>query len=193
MLVKIQTSRFGELEVKKNDILVFNEGILGLENLKKFFVIDPGDKTLILWLQSTEEPSVAFPIIEPVVFKPDYSVNLLPAELTSLQLENASDAKIYSILTIPQDIALMSANLKAPLIINSKNNQSRQIVLQDNKLPIRFEMYKLLKTYISNSVSDDGRRTTVEIKEEEILESQGQTLEQEEAPQNHPDSSAPLN
>ena len=63
--VKITTTRFGELEVDKKDIIEFTEGLLGFENLKKFFVVDPGDQTLILWLQSTDDAATAFPIIEP--------------------------------------------------------------------------------------------------------------------------------
>ena len=157
--MKIKTSRFGDLNVENKDILFFSEGILGFEHLKKFFIIDPGDKTLILWLQSIEDNEVAFPIIEPKIFRPDYIVKLLPAELASLQLENMTDTKIYSILTIPKDVINMSANLKAPIIINARTNQSRQIVLQDSKLSVKYEMYKELKKNIVLYSSDDSKRT----------------------------------
>lgn len=146
--MKISTTRFGDLTVEEKDILVFNEGILGFEKLRKFFVVDPGDNTLIMWLQSTEDTSVAFPIIEPKIFDPEYIVKLLPSELKSLELENLSSARIYSILTIPSDITQMSANMKAPIVINATNGLSRQIVLQDNKLSVRLEMYKELKKHI---------------------------------------------
>ena len=69
--MKVNTTRFGELEVKNEDVINFSEGLLGFEKLTKFFVVDPGDSTLILWLQSTEDESIAFPIIEPKIFKPD--------------------------------------------------------------------------------------------------------------------------
>lgn len=159
--MKILTSRFGELEVDKKDIITFNEGPLGFDNLKKFFVVDPGDQTLILWLQSIDDEKVAFPIIEPKIFRPDYSVKLLPAELASLKIESLSEASVYTILTIPQTVTDMTANLKAPIIINNATKSARQIVLQDNKLEVRFEMYKQLKTYIVNYTSDDSNRTTV--------------------------------
>lgn len=58
----------------------------------------------------------------------------------------------------------MSANLKAPVIINNKTKMARQIVLQDSKLEVRFKMYMDLKKYIvnySNNVSDDSKRTNV--------------------------------
>ncbi len=162
--MKITTTRFGELEVDKKDIIEFTEGLLGFENLKKFFIVDPGDQTLILWLQSTDDAATAFPIIEPKIFQPNYMVKLLPVELNSLALENLQNASVYTVLTIPQNVTEMSANLKAPVIINNKTKMARQIVLQDSKLEVRFKMYMDLKKYIvnySNNVSDDSKRTNV--------------------------------
>ena len=140
--MKVKTTRFGELEVNPNDILTFAEGLLGFENLKKYFVVDPGDSTLILWLQSTEDEKIAFPIIEPKIFKPDYIAKLLPADLNGLELESLSNAKLYAILTIPANVVEMSANLKAPVVINSAKKIGKQIVLQDSKLSVKHEMYK---------------------------------------------------
>ena len=162
--MKITTTRFGELEVDKKDIIEFTEGLLGFENLKKFFIVDPGDQTLILWLQSTDDAGTAFPIIEPKIFQPNYMVKLLPVELNSLALENLQNASVYTVLTIPQNVTEMSANLKAPVIINNKTKMARQIVLQDSKLEVRFKMYMDLKKYIvnySNNASDDSKRTNV--------------------------------
>ena len=159
--MKISTTRFNELEVDKKDIIEFTEGLLGFENLKKFFIVDPGDQTLILWLQSIDDASIAFPIIEPKIFQPNFSVKLLPLELNSLNLENLSNASVYTILTIPQNVTEMSANLKAPIIINNKSKIARQIVLQDSKLEVRFKMYLDLKKYIINYTSDDSKRTNV--------------------------------
>jgi flagellar assembly factor FliW len=158
--LKIQTTRFGELQVNNDDVILFKEGILGFDKLTKFFVVDPGDNTLILWLQSAENGAIAFPMIEPKIFKPDYIVKLIPNEMTSLELESLNGALIYSILTIPKNISEMSANLKAPIVINNKAKIARQIVLQDNKLDVKFEMYKELKKYIVTFSSDDSRRNS---------------------------------
>lgn len=160
--MKVKTTRFGELEVNPTDLVTFAEGLFGFENLKKYFVVDPGDSTLILWLQSTEDEKVAFPIIEPKIFKPDYIAKLLPADLNGLDLDSLTSAKLYSILTIPGNVTEMSANLKAPIVINSSKKIGKQIVLQDSKLSVKHEMYKELKTYIVNFSSDDARRTSFE-------------------------------
>lgn len=157
--MKVNTTRFGELEVDKKDVITFNDGLLGFEQLKKFFIVDPGDQTLILWFQSIDDAATAFPIIEPKIFKPEYTVKLLPAELASLALESLGDASVYSILTIPQTVTDMNANMKAPIVINNKTKIARQIVLQDSKLEVRYKMYTDLKRHIVAYASDDSTRT----------------------------------
>lgn len=166
--MKIKTTRFGELEVDKKDIINFTEGILGFENLKEFFVVDPNDQTLILWLQSTKEGATAFPIIEPKIFMPDYSVERFFSELGDLDLKSANGVSIYTILTIPQDVTKMSANLKAPIVINNKTRVARQIIFQDSKLEVRHAMYKDLKKSIVNYASDDSVRTKTEAGESSV-------------------------
>jgi flagellar assembly factor FliW len=157
--VKIKTTRFGEIELNNAEIIHFNEGLLGFENLKRYFVVDPGDSTLVLWLQSIDDGAVAFPMIEPKIFKPDNIAKLLPADLNGLELETLSSARLYSILTIPANVVEMNANLKAPVVINSDKKVGKQIVLQDSKLSVKHEMYADLKKYIVNFSSDDSKRS----------------------------------
>jgi len=168
-LVKINTTRFGKLEVDKKDILNLKDGLLGFENLKRFFIVDPGDQTLILWLQSLDDEKMALPIIEPRIFQPDYIVKLLPSELASLDLQNLSNASVYTVLTIPQDVTEMSANLKAPIVINNETKSARQIVLQDSKLEVRHKMYLSLKQYIVTIASDDSKRTNVNVERQSMF------------------------
>jgi flagellar assembly factor FliW len=156
--VKVVTTRFGELEVHENELFQIPEGILGFENQKNFFFVDPNDQTLILWLQAKDDPTLAFPVLEPKIFNPDYSLKLLPSELESLELKDLMDASVYCILTIPKQVADMSANLKAPLIINNKTRKGRQIVLQDSKLEVRLPIYTELKKYIVNYHSNPDKR-----------------------------------
>ena len=179
--VKVNTTRFGTLEVAKEDVIEFKEGLLGFEQLKRFFIVDPGDQTLILWFQSVDDKATAFPIIEPKIFNPNYIVKLLPAELTSLELENLSNASVYSILTIPSNPTEMTANMKAPIIINNKTRLARQIVLQDSKLEVKLKMYNDLKSYIVNYTSDDSRRTEVTLTDAEKLRTIPANINKEKA------------
>jgi flagellar assembly factor FliW len=149
-IMKVNTSRFGTLEVQEADIMQIPDGLLGFEDLKQFFIVDPADETLILWLQSSTNPEVAFPILEPKVFKPDYKVHLSANELRSLKIESLKEKGIlvYCILTIPDDITKMTANLKAPLVINASAQMGRQVVLQENEYNVRASIYRELLTLI---------------------------------------------
>ncbi len=124
------------------------QGILGFPEYKKFCLVDPGDEIFILWLQSLENPEIAFPLLEPKLFKPDYAVRLSAAELRELKLENVNQSAVFSILTISEDITKMTANLKAPLVINLKQQIAKQVVLQENEYSIKHEMFKELRAHL---------------------------------------------
>lgn len=146
--VKVNTTRFGDLDVDKKDIITLKDGLLGFEKLTRFFIVDPGDQTFILWLQSIEDVNIAFPILEPKIFRPEFIIRLLPIDFAALELETLTNASVYTILTIPQNVTDMSANLKAPIIINNAKKIAKQIVLQDNKLEVRCPIYTELKKFI---------------------------------------------
>ena len=146
--MRVVTSRFAELDVQEENLLSFPEGLLGFEDLHKFFIVDREDNTLIMWLQSAEKPELAVPILEPRAFHPTYTDQVLANEVAALNLNGREVLVLYSILTIPEDVTQMTANLKAPLIIDRVTRVGRQVVLQDNQLPVRHEMYKELKGHL---------------------------------------------
>ncbi len=156
--MKINTSRFGALDVQDADVIQFTDGLLGFENLKRFFIVDPADDTLILWLQSMDTPEVAFPVLEPKIFKQDYKVRLSANELRALRIESIKkDILVYCILTIPNDITQMTANLKAPIVIHSKTQLARQVVLQENEYSVKNLIYKDLLAVIMQVANQNSK------------------------------------
>ncbi len=146
--MKIQTGRFGELTVGAEEEITIPQGLLGFPEYKRFCLVDPSDDTLILWLQSLDNSEIAFPLLEPKIFKPDYTARLSAAELRELKLENINQSAVYSVLTIPEDALQMSANLKAPLVINLRERVARQVVLQENEYNIKHPMFKELRAHV---------------------------------------------
>ncbi len=147
-MVEIQTSRFGALSFQDTDIITFAEGPLGFESHLRFSIVDPGDQTQILWLQSLTDGSIAFPILEPKIFEPNFTLCLTPKDMSFIEVNHVNECNAFSILTIPADITKMNANLKAPIVINPTKKIAKQIVMQDSKLPLDMEIYKILKSYI---------------------------------------------
>jgi flagellar assembly factor FliW len=122
-------------------------------------VIDPGDETILLWLQSIENPALCFPVIEPKLIDPHYAIKLSETEKESLGIENLSQTMIFSILTIPENLTLSTANLRAPLVIHLVTHEARQIILQDVNRDIRHPAYKALRTCVDLYGSEDLRKT----------------------------------
>jgi flagellar assembly factor FliW len=158
--VVIKTGRFGQLTISDEDLISIPNGVLGFPEYKKFCLVDPGDDTLILWLQSLENPEIAFPVLEPKIFKTDYTARLSAAELRELKLENVNQSAVFSILTIPEDVSLMTANLKAPLVINLNGQIARQVVLQENEYTIKHPMFKELKAHLLTIAASRGAATS---------------------------------
>ena len=154
-----KTGRFGQLTVSEEEIIEIPGGVLGFPEYKKFCLIDPADDTLILWLQSLENPDIAFAVLEPKVFRAEYSVRLSAAELRELKLENINQSAVFSILTIPTDVTQMTANLKAPIVINLGSRIAKQVVLQENEYSIKHLMFKELRAHLITIQSQTADKT----------------------------------
>jgi flagellar assembly factor FliW len=152
----IQTGRFGEVQVNEGETIEIPQGLLGFPEYTKYCLIDAADDTLIVWLQSLQNPEIAFPLLEPKIFRPDYSARLSAAELRELRLENINQSAVFSVLTIPEDVTQMTANLKAPVVINLKEQIAKQVVLQENEYSIKHLMFKELKTHLITINSQRG-------------------------------------
>ena len=144
----VQTSRFGSVNLQDEDIIEFPEGILGFQDLRKFVLLDDPNDEIFAWLQSCEIPQIAFPVLEPELFSQNYQISLTKHDLESLALNKQEKIRAFSIITIPDDPTQMTANLKAPIVINIETRQARQIVLQDNNLAIREPIFAKLQSRV---------------------------------------------
>ena len=136
--MKINTNYFGELEVDENEILEFEKGMLGFEELKKFVIIKDSE-IFIEWLQSVED-TTSFAIMDPFVADNNYSFELPEKIMKQLDIIDKEDVMIRTVVIIPEDITKIRTNLQAPIIINTKQKKATQIILDDS-YPIRYEFY----------------------------------------------------
>lgn len=147
----ITTTRFGKVQIAQEDIINFSEGILGFNDLRRFVILDDPNDEIFAWLQSCEMPDVAFPVLEPEIFADEYKPILTKMDIESLKLESGQYPRAIAIVTIPDDPTQMTANLKAPILVNIKLRMARQCVLQDNSLQIREPIFtKLQQRVVQN-------------------------------------------
>jgi flagellar assembly factor FliW len=150
----IQTSRFGNIKVTGEDLLNFPEGLLGFSDLNSFVLLDDPTDEIFAWLQSCDEPSIAFPVLEPELFLENFSMNLTKSDLKGLNSDSTTTLRSFCIITIPEDPTQMTANVKAPVVINVQEKMGRQCVLQDNKLEIREPIFtKLQQRVVTHNAS----------------------------------------
>lgn len=146
--MQIQTSRFGSVQCLEEDVILFPEGILGFADLRRFVLVDDPSDEIFAWLQSCEIPQIAFPVLEPELFTANYQLNLTKHDLESLDMKSSTGTRTFSIITVPEDPTQMTANVKAPIVINVAKRIARQIVLQDNNLAIREPIFAKLQSRV---------------------------------------------
>ncbi len=130
--MKFVTTRFGEIDFKENEVLNFPKGILGFSQLTRYMILDRKDFAPFKWIQSIEDSNVAFVILDPVQFFPNYKLEINEKELEELNYSNSRDLITYVIVNIPHDVALASADLLGPLVINTKRRLAKQAVMPES-------------------------------------------------------------
>ncbi len=144
--MKLTTRHFGEIEIDKKKILTFADGIPGFEHLTQFAIIHNPDKELHFhWLQSMEDGDIAFIIVNPFIFKPDYDFQIPKRAIEKLAIEKPEDIFICTIVVVPEDISKMTANLQAPIVINIKNNKGKQIIIDNDNYSRKHPIFQELK------------------------------------------------
>ncbi|HHW13569.1 MAG TPA: flagellar assembly protein FliW [Firmicutes bacterium] len=135
--MQVKSTRFGQFEVPEEKVLTFPDGLLGFEASKRFVILDHAPETPFKWLQSVDDPDLAFVIINPAEFMPDYAVELGRDDVVKLGLKDASEAAVYVVVVIPEDPSAMTANLQGPLVVNAERRLGRQVVLADGRYRTR--------------------------------------------------------
>lgn len=149
-MIKIKTRNFGEIEVEEKQKIIFPEGILGFEQYKEYYLIIKEDSPF-LWLQSAEKESLAFVLINPYLFVPDYNLNIPQRDWDVIASGPNEDFLTFAIVTIPSNPEEMTANLQGPIVINPKNHTAVQAISLDEQYTIRHPILPALKKVLESS------------------------------------------
>ena len=142
-MVNLSTNNFGNLSIEKENIITFEQGLLGFEELKQFAIIDVEECLPFEWLVSVEDPIVAFPILNPTLLFSDYKPSLTKDDLVLLDIKKEMDVEMFCIVTLGETPENVTLNLKGPILINMKNKMGKQIVLTE-------DYYSLNQSLIQN-------------------------------------------
>lgn len=123
-------TRFGEVEYDENNLLNFPAGMIGFPNLHSFIVMPNKKSGPLFWIQSIDEPDIAFVLTDPTNFFLDYVVVPESSERNMLSIEEADDCFVLSVVTVPPDLKI-TVNLSAPILYAPKTNRAIQIILEN--------------------------------------------------------------
>jgi flagellar assembly factor FliW len=139
--MKCTSSRFGSFEVPDESIICFPSGLLGFPEQRRYVILDHDTDAPFKWLQSVEEPGLAFVILEPATFHPNYQIDLPDDALAEIREREREDLALVVILTIPSDDpGRITANLRGPLVISHKTKLGKQVVLTED-FPTRHPLF----------------------------------------------------
>jgi flagellar assembly factor FliW len=141
--MKISTARFGEIEIEEERIFKFELPIIGFNELRKFVILDLNKDNFFKWLQSIEDPALAFPIVSVFSMDIDYSIDLPDNVVESLKITNVENLLVMNVASIPQeDPRGTTINLLAPLIFNLDTYLAGQVILSGSGYDINFPLFK---------------------------------------------------
>lgn len=137
---EIETRYFGTVGIEEEKIIHFPAGIPGFEEYKDYTIIydiDSEEEPFFSWLQCVTEKGLAFPIVNPFRVEEDYNPTVEDALLEPLGEFETEDLAVFLLATVPGDVKKASVNMKAPLLINTKNRQAMQIIAENEDYEIK--------------------------------------------------------
>lgn len=138
--MEVRTRHWGVVEVADDRVVHFPEGLPGFPDSRRFALLgEPGG--LFLWLQSVDEPEVALPVVDPFALFDDYEVPLDPADVELLSVTSPQEVAVLVVVTVRSDPLQATANLAAPILVNTARRLGRQKVLADSSYSVRHPLF----------------------------------------------------
>ena len=140
--MKINSAKLGEIEYSEDDVITLSSPLLGFPDLQDFLIISDDNSYPFLWFQSVEDADICFILIETNTFFKDYNTKKTKRELKVIAISDKKEMKLFSIVVVPTDPKLSTANLRAPLVVNFEKKLAKQIILDDDAYKIKMPLFE---------------------------------------------------
>ena len=140
--MKAETRLFGTIDIADDKIILLENGMIGLPEMRQFALIFDEEKKREI--QSMDDPQTAFPVMQPEIVKPDYTLTINEELLKPLGEMEDEDAFILVTVTAAPKKEDTSVNLKAPFVINTRTNRGIQVIVEED-YPVKFKIDEALK------------------------------------------------
>ena len=139
--MQVKTTRFGVVDIADDKVITFPQGLLGFPDHRRYCLLEPGDEACFFWLQSLDEPALAFVVTDPALFFKDYEVPIRAEQAESLNIDKIEDAQVFVIVNKVGE--MLTANLQGPLLIKSLILSGQQLVLADKRWATRHTLMQV--------------------------------------------------
>ena len=132
-----------EIEIEESRIFEFVLPIIGFNELRKFVILDLSKDKFFKWLQSVEDPALAFPIVSVFNMDIEYSIDIVDNVVDKLKISNTESLLVMNIASIPQDNPHdTTINLLAPIIFNLDERLAGQVILSGSGYDVSYPLLK---------------------------------------------------
>ena len=141
--MKFWTTRFGDVECPEEVVMQFPDGVLGFPESRQFILLEhDAEGSPFKWLQSLDNPELAFIVIDPYLYDPQYRFDIDLDTMRLIGTADPADCAVMGIVHVPRETPHgMTANLKAPLVVNVGSRRGRQIILGSNVYSISTPLF----------------------------------------------------
>lgn len=139
----LNTKYHGVREYTEEDVIYFKKGLPGFEEYKKFILFPLENNHTFNILHSTKDLTLGFVLVSPFSVTEDYEFELTEERQKELNVESEEDVLVMNTVTLNSKVEKITTNLKAPIIINIKSKLGEQIILADEKYPLKYPVFKI--------------------------------------------------
>ncbi len=141
--MELITKARGKIDISEDRLITIPAGLFGFEQYTKYALVD-SDYEPFLWLQSCEDPNLAFLMVDPFLICSEYETDIDDESLAKIGITKPEDIIIMTIVTVPHDGSSITANFQGPLVINKQNHQCMQAILNDNRWSTKVDIVQAL-------------------------------------------------
>jgi len=157
--MKINTLRFGEIEIAEEKILNFEHGLPPFDHCQKFTLVNSEETDPFLWLQSVDEPELALAVVNPFRLFPDYTPAVTDDILDALGNPPDEDILILTVAVITREYQNMFTNLVSPILVNPHNNRARQVIMDNSPYLTKTPIYNEVQAVVIGGTVNAGSDT----------------------------------
>lgn len=140
--MKLNTKYHGIKDYNEEDVITFNKGIPGFEELTKFILLPAEENEMFNLLHSIEDENVGLVLTSPFLKFKKYEFDLSDEKLKELKIASPKEILILNTVTLNSNLEEITINLKAPFIINIKAKLGEQIILDKESYSIKQPLFE---------------------------------------------------